>query len=53
VILDRQDAVQHLDDRDLGAELVVEVSKLHADGASADDDEAVDIAQLQFIVTDN
>jgi hypothetical protein len=41
LVLDRDEAVLHLDDGDLGAEGVVEVAELHADGAGADDDEAL------------
>ena len=36
-VLDRQDAVQHLDHRHLGAEVAVEAGELDADGAGADD----------------
>ena len=36
-VLDRQDAVEHFDDRHLGAHVAVEAGEFHADRAGADD----------------
>ncbi len=40
-VLDGHKAILHLDDRDLGAHVVVHIGKLDADGACAHDDELV------------
>jgi hypothetical protein len=47
VVFDGEDARHHLDDGDLGAEGVVEVAELHADGAGADDDEALGLGLVE------